>query len=243
MANSAQSILNPTVFISSFEWREPVTTLTDFLVALAAMYALYKFISYKGIKSKQYKIYQTYFLCFAIGMTSAAFMGHGFQAYVSPRWKAVGWVLSATGQLFFIIASINQLKMKWSLRFRRNFKTLAILKYFTFLVLIAIPATSSFKLVQLNSSLDLIGLILPLQWLFFRKTKLKGSLFIIGAIVYAMIPGIIYSQQWSVSRWFNYHDISHVMMSIFILMMFYGSFNLVRDERFKELMIPNTNKL
>ena len=241
MASSSETILNPTVFISSFEWREPVTTLTDFMVALAAMYALYRFISYGGSKDKQYRIYQSYFLCFAIGMTSAAFLGHGFQAYISPRWKAIGWTLSATGQLFFIIASVNQLRMKWTARFRRNFKTLVILKYFVFLLLIIIPSTSDFKVVQINSSIDLIGLILPLQWLFYRETKLRGSLFIIGAIIYAMIPGIIYSQQWSISRWFNYHDISHVMMSVFMLLMFYGAFALVKDDRFKQLMVPNKN--
>jgi hypothetical protein len=242
MSNGTSSILNPSLFINSFEWREPVTTTTDFMVALAAMYALFRFISFKGEKSKQYKLYQMYFLCFAIGMSCAAFLGHGFQAYISPRWKAIGWTFGATGQLFFIIASINQMRVRWSGKLRSRLKTAVILKYFLFLLLIAVPRTSDFKVVQLSSSLDLIVIIMPLQWLFYKSTGLRGSLFIVLAIIYAIVPGIIYSQQWSISKWFNYHDISHLLMSIFMISMFYGTFALIRHKKFNDLMTTNPIK-
>ena len=69
----------------------------------------------------------------------------------------------------------------------------------------------------------MIGFILPMHIFNFLKTKSEGSKAIILAIVYALIPALVYKNQFSISRWFNYHDISHVLMSIFILLMFYAS--------------------
>ena len=83
-------ILNPTIFIGNFEWREPVTTLTDFLVAIVAFLGYLKFRSYKNKKSLSFNYFKYYFLCFAVGMTSAAWFGHGLQAYVGPEFKRIG---------------------------------------------------------------------------------------------------------------------------------------------------------
>ncbi len=236
MQQSQESILNPSLFINSFEWREPVTTLTDFLVAIVAMYAFFRFVSYKGEKDSFYLKYQIYFLCFAIGMTSAAWLGHGFQAYVSPRWKTIGWFMSATGQLFLIVASIEQMKIRWSDKFRNWAKGGVIAKYLLFSLIIFNPETSSFRWVQFNSSIDLIALVLPMQLFFYSKTGLKGSLILVLAILFAMIPGLIFSSEWSLGRWFNFHDISHTMMAVFMLFMFYGSFNLVTNSKYKEIV-------
>ena len=42
-------ILNPTIFIGGLELREPVTTLTDFLVAIVALIGYIKFSKTKDI--------------------------------------------------------------------------------------------------------------------------------------------------------------------------------------------------
>lgn len=235
LVDHSDPILNPSMVFSSFEIREPITSLTDFLVALTAMYAVYRFFSYKGEKSEHYNTYRTYFIFLAIGMTSAAFLGHAFQAYISPRWKSLGWMLSSTGQLFLVIATINQMGYKWSLKLRRNIKTLVFLKYITFISLVLIPATSSFKLVQVNSTLDLVFTVLPLQFIFYRDHKMTGTLVVISALIYAMIPGMVYTNELSVDRWFNYHDISHVMMAIFVFFMFFGTFKMATDPKHIEL--------
>ena len=231
LAEQFDPILNPTMYINSFELREPVTSLTDFLVAITAMYALYRYMTYQGERSQHYSTYLKYFLFIAIGMTSAAFLGHALQAYISPRWKTIGWLMSASGQLFLILASVNQLGYKWTYKRRHLFKTAVIVKYFVFVLLILIPATSRFEIVQINSSIDLVGIVLPLQFLFYRDTKIKGSFYVMMGILYAIIPGLIYSNQLSIDRWFNYHDISHVLMSIFIFIMFVGTFKIVTDPK------------
>jgi len=105
-----EDILNPTTFIGNFEWREPVTTLTDFLVAIVASIGFIKFLKYKGEKSKRSHYFKLHFLFFAIGMTSAAWFGHGLQAYVGPEYKRIGWVMAATGLRMFGLGSLQELK-------------------------------------------------------------------------------------------------------------------------------------
>ncbi|MGH1436484.1 MAG: DUF6962 family protein [Lewinella sp.] len=219
-------ILNPTVFIGTFEWREPVTTLTDFLVALVSLYAFIRFARYKGEQSESYNYYKFYFLCFAIGMTSAAWFGHGLQAYVGSGFKKIGWVCSSTGLLFLAFASLLQLKKILTTRLYAVLRVLIVLQYFTFLVLMLHPQLSDFVYAQLSSTVSLVGFTLPMQVYYYIKSKEKGSLILFTAILYGIFPGLVFNNQISLHRWLNYHDISHILMAFFMFFVFLGASRL-----------------
>ncbi|MFT5156281.1 MAG: hypothetical protein ACI9NN_000314 [Bacteroidia bacterium] len=217
------NILNPTVFLGDFEWREPVTTLTDFLVALVCWFAVYSFV--KAPKNQRVRPYHTififYFLSFAIGMTSAAWFGHGLQAYVSPRFKIIGWCFGATGLMllqqgsFYLVEGCVQ--RAWM---RSAIRAAFVVQWFTFLVLAIHPSTSQFMVAQINSTLAIIGTILPMHLINYRTNNDARSRLVLGAIAFSLIPGVVYSQQLSFGRWCNYHDISHILMATFMFFMF-----------------------
>lgn len=219
-------ILNPTIYIGNFEWREPITTLTDFLVALVAIIGFFKFNSYRGLKSASFNYFKFYFLCFAIGMTSAAWLGHGFQAYVGPEFKRIGWICGSTGLLLFGLGSFIEIKNQINKNFYLFLKSLFIGQYIIFVFLILNPTSSDFILAQLSSTISLIVFIFPIHIYNYLGTKAKGSAFIVSTIIYGAIPGLIYNNQLSINKWFNYHDISHVLMAIFMLLMIIGTFKL-----------------
>jgi hypothetical protein len=83
-----------------------------------------------------------------------------------------------------------------------------------------IPSTSFFGLAQLCSLVSLIGMMLPMHIFNFFKTKSSGSKLFIIAIGMGVLPGVIFNAQLSVNRWFNYHDISHVVMAIIFFVLF-----------------------
>lgn len=222
-------ILNPTVFLGSLEWREPMTTLTDFLVALVSLYGFIRLYNYKGEKPAYFKYFKFYFLFFAIGMTAAAWLGHGLQAYVGPEYKRIGWACSATGLLSLAFASVTLIKHHIGRNFEIIIKTIIVAQYATFMTLMLHPALSDFIYAQLASTVALVGLILPMQIYNYVKTKHKGSLIIFLAIIYGIIPGTVYNNQISLSQWFNYHDISHVLVAIFMFLMIVGVSNIVRN--------------
>ena len=226
-------ILNPTIYIGNFEWREPITTLTDFLVAIIAGIGFFKFNSYKGAKSSSSNYFKFYFLCFAIGMTSAAWLGHGLQAYVGPEFKRIGWICGSSGLLFFGLGSFIEIKDQIKKPFYLTLKYLFITQYITFVFLMLNPSSSDFILAQLSSTISLIAFIFPIHVYNYLKTKAKGSAFIVLTITYSIIPGLIYNNQLSINKWFNYHDISHVLMAIFMLLMIVGTskLSLLKDNK------------
>ena len=213
-------ILNPTLFLGNFEWREPVTTLTDFLTAIVCFFIYLQFKRYKGAKTESFIHYQYYFLAFAIGMTSAAWFGHGLQAYVGFDWKKIGWVMSAIGFLNIELASIKDNKNILS---QRVIKGLTYFVYLQFIVLVSLMVYyQNFKIPQINSTITFVLIALPLQLNAYFKTQKKGHLFFVFTIIYALLPGLIYNNKISINHWFNYHDISHVLMATFMLLLFYS---------------------
>ena len=60
----------------------------------------------------------------------------------------------------------------------------------------------------------LLGFALPLNIHAYRKTKLNGNLWLLLAINLATFTAFMFNLKWSFSKWFNYHDISHTLMSI-----------------------------
>ena len=219
-------ILNPTIYLGSFEWREPITTLTDFLVAIVAIFGYYKFKSYKGIKSSNFNFFIFYFLCFAVGMTSAAWLWHGLQAYVGPEFKRIGWICGATALLLFGLGSFDLIKTQFNKTAYKVLKILFVGQYLSLVFLMLNPSTSDFILAQLSSTLSLIFFIFPIHLYNFLKTKHIGSSYIVLTIIYSIIPGFIYNNQISVNKWFNFHDISHVLMAIFMFLMIIGTSKL-----------------
>lgn len=216
-------ILNPSIFFGSFELREPITSLTDFMVGITCWIAVWYFHKNKANGSETWMYYRNYFLFFAIGMTSAAWLGHGFQAYISPKWKMIGWLCSLTGQMFLAQGSLLEIKNMISDKFAIAIKVLIYAQYAVLVGLILYPVTSDFKLAQAGAAIALSGFVLPIQLFHFIKTKNKGSLLIVSAIIYGLAPGFVFNNQISVNRWFNYHDISHVLVCVLMILMIFGT--------------------
>tara|TARA_B100001287_G_scaffold269999_1_gene268159 strand:+ start:10693 stop:11406 length:714 start_codon:yes stop_codon:yes gene_type:complete len=220
----SSEILNPTIFIGQFEIREPITTLTDFLTACVSglSFVSFYFLN-KKYKSKAAMFFELYFLFYFLGMTSAAFLGHALQAYVSSEVKIIGWVFSTIGQLFLALGSLQIVKKVILYKWFKAWHLILICQALIFIFFMIYPVYSNFKIAQLSASVILIGFVLPLHIFNYVKTKSYGSMLIVLIIFYALIPAFIYNKQVSISKWFNYHDISHVLMSIFMLLMFFAT--------------------
>lgn len=219
------SILNPTVFIGDFEWREPVTTLTDFLVAMVCWVAFFWFGKFKSNRPT-YKWFRAYFLIFAIGMSSAAWFGHGLQAYVPAEMKLIGWICGATGILILQNGTYQLIKDALPKSFQLFLPKWFVLQWFVALTLmlsrIRIGIPEAFQVTQVNSAVAFMVFLLPMHIFSWKKVGIQSSKIVVLAILYSAVPGFVYSNQISINHWFNYHDISHVLMAIFMTIMFIG---------------------
>lgn len=219
-------IQNPTVFIGNFEWREPVTTLTDFFIALICFYAVAKFISYKGKKSESYSAFKFYFLFFAFSMISAAWIGHGLVAYIGKDYKVIGWTLSTIAYMFLGFASLIELKSIIKMSRWLLLKNIFFISSSAFIVLLLYPVTSSFLMAQISSIVLLIGFILPMNIYSYKISRSKGNRLIVLSILGGILPAIVYNKKISLNEWFNYNDISHVLLAITLFIMYKGAAEL-----------------
>lgn len=217
------AITNPTWFLGSFEFREPMTTATDFLVALVCWYVVYRLVKTPKNQrnSRYFKLILGYFTCFAIGMTSAAWLGHGLQAYLDPKFKIIGWGMGATGIMLLQLTSFLIIQPGVKMRWHQLFHWLFIVEWLLAVGLMISP-WSSFMVTQINSTFGLILLVLPMHFYNLVKMRDQRSKRIILALAYSAIPGFIYSNAISLHPWLNYHDISHLLMAGFMILMYRG---------------------
>lgn len=219
-------ILNPTIEWMGMEIREPVTSATDLLTGVVS---LISFILLTLTKSKNPVVYlmRGYFLFMSISMAFAGLMGHAFQGYVSWEWKMVGWSFGALAICMLEQSSIRLFEGTFGQNTLRFLRIYSILHLIVFFIVIAIPESRSFSAVKINSTVGLIGMVLPLHLYHFYKTRSTGSKWIIIAMIWALIPAYTFNMEVSYSRWFNFHDISHVLMSIYTFFLYMGARNFV----------------
>lgn len=216
-------IMNPTIFLGSFEFREPVTTLTDAVVSLVCIYAFFRFLRYKGEKSEGFNLFKIFFLLFGLGIMASAMFGHALVAYFDPDWKTIGWALNSFAQIFLGLAILKELESVMKPSITKFVKVFFILQVLVFVVLIVNPLTRNFIYAQLCTVISLILLVLPMQIYNYRKTKSKASMFFIIAILIGLLPAVVFNFKLGFGRWFNHHDISHVAMASMMYFMYKGA--------------------
>ncbi|MEZ4826734.1 MAG: hypothetical protein R3C61_10650 [Bacteroidia bacterium] len=207
---------------------EPVTSLTDFITAIVCFLS-FMILYRQNVQGKVFNLMRSYFLLMGIGMTSAAFIGHAFQYLVTTDWKMIGWIFSAVALMLLGFSSAEYALPYIGKRRARLIQGFLVIQLIGFLIAMIIPATRDFSTVKINSSIGLVGVVLPVHAWLWLQHKAGGSRIISLAVIWGIIPAIVYNTEFTLHRYFNYHDISHVLMSIFILIMLRGALGLRPD--------------
>ncbi|MDR9397894.1 DUF6962 family protein [Salibacter sp.] len=193
---------------------EPVTVLTDILVAAVAMWAflnLGKTVKYHQLK----KYLRAHFLFLSIGTLLGGLLGHGFLHYLSFAYKLPGWLLSLLSVSFLSIAV---------LKYSCNALSSSVYKLlFRFIVIESILATLlttlnlSFFWVSMHSVVLLIGFSLPLLIRsHFSFTPTRALRFLSIGLALNAVSAVVFATELSFDIWFNHIDISHVIMAVSI---------------------------
>lgn len=220
------SIANPSLFFGNFELREPITSLTDLLFALVCWYAFIRFYKHKGEKTDSFRYFLFYFLFFALGISSASFFGHALQAYLAPAWKALGWFVAGIGVMSIELASLKLISNMIKSSYKLLFKVIIFSHSAAFFVLTLLPETRDFRFSAANSVIGLVMISMSMNIFHAIRMNSRGSWILVSGIVFGFSPLFVYIFKFSFSRWFNYHDISHILMAISMYVMYRGAWLL-----------------
>lgn len=216
----------PSIFPLGIRIDEPITMLTDVLVAIVCFYAFYRLIKIPS----QHKI-KTYLLLYFLGMGIATFVGgvigHGFLYAFSFAWKLPGWISSMLAVMLIERAAIEHAVKVAPPKAVVVFKWVNIIELLTFMSLTFI--TLNFRFVEIHSAYGIMFIVGSYSVYMYWKSKSKASKIFIWAVGFAVLSSIIYLQEWSIHIWFNYLDAAHTLMAIAAFIFYKGSIQMLKE--------------
>jgi hypothetical protein len=216
----------PSIFPFGIRIDEPITTLTDVLVAIVCFYAFFRLMRIPS----QHRI-KTYLLLYFLGMGIATFIGgvigHGFLYAFSFAWKLPGWISSMLAVMLIERAAIEHAVKVAPPKAVRIFKWVNVIELLTFMTLTFV--TLNFRFVEIHSAYGIMFIVGSYSVYMYWKSKSKASKIFIWAVVFAVISSIIYLQEWSIDIWFNYLDAAHTLMAVAAFIFYKGSIEMLKE--------------
>jgi len=213
----------PSISLFTIRIDEPINTLTDLLVSAVCFFAFYQ-LTKRKFATKTFLYFRMYFLLLGLATLFGGLVGHGFLYLFSFAWKLPGWIISMLSVAFIERSSIEYARPHINPRIGKFFLILNIIELLTAMTITIY--TLDFGWVELHSGYGLLGVVLPFHGYTYLKTRDRGSLVILGAVMIASVAALIFMNQVSLSPWFNYIDISHVLMAIAAFVFYTGALQL-----------------
>lgn len=217
----------PSIFPLGIRIDEPMTTLTDVLVAAVCFYAVIKLMP-KSDGSRMHKLVILYFALMGSATLIGGVIGHGFLYALSFYWKLPGWLLS--------MLAINFLE-RVMIRFSKPVLTTKGAKFFSWfniveLVVFAALAFGSlnFLYVEIHSTYGL--LVVVFGFCVFNLVRGHGQKVIhqfMWATLFAFLAAVVFVAKWDIHQWFRHVDLAHVLMAISAFFFYRGSDRLMEQ--------------
>jgi len=220
------NFIQPSVEILNIRIDEPITTITDILLALICLYGYIQIRKLEhGGRCKSYFLY--YFLVLGLGALTGGLLGHAFQYRLAEEWKLVSWILTPVS-----VALMVQALLEVARPFLTN-KIVKMISWFNLLVffpvLVILIWSMDFSLVKYYSIFGYVVLAGSLCYYIYQRSRNKGVLFIIGGVGIGIISAIIFSLEWGFSAWFNHRDLSHMILCFSVFYAYKGARLTIRS--------------
>lgn len=195
---------------------EPMTFVTDLLVAVFCFIYYYK-IRNIDIKEFDNKYFKLFFIIFGLSTLIAGF-AHIFYNYLGITPHIISWILSGLSIYYIEMCSITFVKSE---KIKKYLNHLIYIQLFLFTF--SIIYFKQFQFVKYNSFIGLILFVLILELISLIKSSNKGSWFIIIGIFFTFLSAIVHSIKFSIHKWFNYNDLSHIFLLLCIYFLYAGA--------------------
>jgi hypothetical protein len=195
---------------------EPMTFFTDVLIAICCFIFYFKL---NNIELQEFdnKYYKRFFNVFGISTLVGGF-AHFFYNYFGLSLHLISWILSGLSIYYIEMCSISFIN---SHKLRKILNLLIYIQLFVFFI--SILYFKNFLFVKYNSTLGLIAIVFTLELVSLIKSKNKGSSLIIAGIFFTFISAIIHTLKFSINKWFNYNDLSHIFIIICLYFIYMGA--------------------
>ncbi len=205
------SLVQSSIVLLGIQINEPVTTLTDLIVAVICLYAYLKLRKIPATQ-KSHNYYLYFFFVMAIASAMGGLIGHGFIYLFNKYWVYPGWGASIIGINLLTKALIHDsrifLKQKvWKAIYLINIIELPVL-------LFMLSFYMKFMLVILYSVYGLVLITGIFSSLLYFNSSVKGYGFFMLSAAFTTVTIIIFVNELNIHPWFNQADMGHVLLAV-----------------------------
>ncbi len=205
-------------------FREPVTAVTDFVLVVMCLFFVSK-LKNKSAEPLLQGAWKNFFLIFAASVCLGGF-NHLFRYYLEGNPYQILWMIMNLlshiivyyGQLIGLrtLSADDSLKSSLNKKYERLF--LALMFVFMGLSLLF----WDYKVVKINSAIGLILMFVCNLISHYRQKRVGTKTIAIGIFI-SFSTLVVHGFKLSFCEWFNFNDISHVIMMVSLYFMFRGA--------------------
>lgn len=203
---------------------EPFTVLTNIFIAIACFYA------YRDLKKKKLNVTKTqryisyFFLCMGFATIIGGVVGHAFLYVTGLYGKIPGWYISMTGVALFERSAIAHGRPYMNKKVGQFFSILNYMEIITFMTLSLIKL--QFIFVEFHAFYGLFIVVFCFELYVYKKTKDPSFKYLFVATMFGFVAVLCHAFQLSINKWFNYNDVSHLAMTVAILLYHQAALNI-----------------
>lgn len=213
-------IPEPSLHIYSIRIDEPVTTLTDLLVAGVSLFAFFQLLK-RPAETRLHHYLRFFFLGMGLSTVMGGLIGHGFLYLFSNEWQLPGWLAGMIAVALLEQASIEQSSKLISPDLCRLLTWLNIIELIIFMAITIM--TIDFIFMVIHTAFGLLAIVAPLHIYLRIRTRDPGSIYFLVAIGITAISTPVFINQWSIHHWFNHACICHSLIAVSIWFFYKGA--------------------
>jgi hypothetical protein len=219
MPVTAPPVIQPDGSLFGIRIAEPVTSATALMVSAVCWYA-WRRLRPRAPANEVVWLARGFFLLLGLATLLGGLIGHAFQYRLTFAWKVPGWVLSMSGIVALERAAIVHARPLMAPAWGQVFTVLNVLEFA--IVLCLALWTLDFRVVEIHAAYGLLIVVGLFEGYVFVKTRDAGSRAILGAVLVAAVAALVHGARLSLSVWFTFFDIGHVLMCAGVLLLMRG---------------------
>ena len=115
-------------------------------------------------------------------------------------------------------------------------KYIYAVRIWVLVLLVASALQGNFTIIKIHAGIVLLFSMIA-HYIVYRRSDDKGSSLVVTGILISFLPIIIHTLKISIDEWFNYKDISHVIMIISLIVIYKGA--SMSSEKMPRVQVTN----
>ncbi|MCD6066381.1 MAG: hypothetical protein K0S33_1207 [Bacteroidetes bacterium] len=198
--------------------QEPVTIFTNLLITLTGVCMYFK-LRRHAPKATLNRYWRLFFLFFGLN-AAVGFITHGFKSYFAGEafyYVFLCMNLASVPITFFLLkADVENTELKQDVK--KNLNIVIFVASAIFVIITVL--TNTFGVVKISAGISILTTIVV--HMYTQRKGYAGSGDIAFGFGFSILALIVHGARLSVSEWFNFKDISHVIMIISLFLIYKG---------------------